>query len=118
MPPRAQPKSKPKPQQTLPAAPTQPQPDLKAVQEDLIKRLIRSGEWDRISAIFKDRLAESGWTDETSYQAKEHARQQPILNFQKLMKELTPKVEATVPADVVQEITALIRVFIDENVDK
>ncbi|KAG8851046.1 SAGA histone acetylase and TREX-2 complexes component [Tulasnella sp. 330] len=108
--------------------------ELEALKQTLIKRLIDTGEWNRssfivlfqtlmiwveksLSAILKDRLHESGWMDDVSNQAKEYARQQDPLHFKTLIQELTPKAEATVPDDVKEEITALLRTWIDENTE-
>jgi hypothetical protein len=67
---------------------TEPTPaEIANLQDALIKRLLQSGEWERyalaemngtirclplgrISSALKDRLTESGWTDETYHQAK------------------------------------------------
>jgi len=95
---------------------TEPTPaEIANLQDALIKRLLQSGEWERISSALKDRLTESGWTDETYHQAKEYARQQPKLQFQTLMTDFTPRVEATVPGDVKEDILELLRKFIREN---
>ncbi|KAG8887219.1 SAGA histone acetylase and TREX-2 complexes component [Tulasnella sp. 403] len=71
--------------------------ELAALQDSLVKRLIQTGEWDRISTVLKERLAESGWSDDTFHQAREHAQQQPKLHFQSLMNELVPKAEGPSP---------------------
>ncbi|KIO28910.1 hypothetical protein M407DRAFT_242834 [Tulasnella calospora MUT 4182] len=89
--------------------------DLKELQDNIVKRLIQTGEWDKISAVLKDRLSESGWTDDTYNNAKETARQQQQLHFKSLMTELVPNAEATVPAEIKEEILGLIRKFIEEN---
>ncbi|KAG9007768.1 SAGA histone acetylase and TREX-2 complexes component [Tulasnella sp. 427] len=89
--------------------------ELKELQDNIVKRLIKTGEWDRISAVLKDRLSESGWTDETYNNAKESARQQQPLHFKTLMTEMVPNAEAAVPPEVKEEVLALIRKFIEEN---
>ncbi|KAG8995018.1 SAGA histone acetylase and TREX-2 complexes component [Tulasnella sp. JGI-2019a] len=71
----------------------------------------------RLSAILKDRLDESGWMDDVSNKAKEYALQQDPLHFKTLVQELTPNAEATVPADIKEEITSLLRTWIDENTE-
>lgn len=107
----SKPGSKPKSQSSIDANSS----EVVTLQDSLIKRLIQSGEWDRISALLKEKLSESGWTDETYHQTREHARQQPRLHFRSLMEEVVPKVEANVPSSVKEEVLAMIKTFVEEN---
>ncbi|KAG8981782.1 SAGA histone acetylase and TREX-2 complexes component [Tulasnella sp. JGI-2019a] len=102
---------------SIPSGPPISPGELETLQQNLVKRLIITGEWNRLSAILKDRLDESGWMDDVSNKAKEYALQQDPLHFKTLVQELTPNAEATVPADIKEEITSLLRTWIDENTE-
>ncbi|KAG8945704.1 hypothetical protein FRC04_000563 [Tulasnella sp. 424] len=78
--------------------------DLKELQDNIVKRLIQTGEWDRHPVL----------TNTYSF-LPETARQQQQLHFKSLMTELVPNAEATVPAEIKEEILSLIRKFIEEN---
>ncbi|KAG8959927.1 SAGA histone acetylase and TREX-2 complexes component [Tulasnella sp. 419] len=94
------------------------QPDPAELQNAMMKRLIQTKEWDRISAILKERLSEHGWTDDIADRAKEDAKKQNSLNFKTLLENITPHAQNSIPQGVKDEIIALLREFIEANLEK
>jgi len=79
--------------------------------KELERRLGTSGEWDRIMRVLLHRLNERGWLDNMRDQSKEKARSMEPLNFEQLMSDMLPNAIATVPQEVKQEVTSMLMVF-------
>ncbi|RSH88227.1 SAGA histone acetylase and TREX-2 complexes component [Apiotrichum porosum] len=60
------------------------------------KRLLETGDWDRISRLLRQQLEESGFDDELKDLAKETARKQGAPSLAKLVADVTPAANATV----------------------
>jgi len=86
-----------------------------ALYPQIRKRLIESGEWDRIISTLKERLSENGWLDKVRDQSKETARAMNPLSFEKLLEDIDPQARSTVPPAIQKEITILIRAFVDKQ---
>ncbi|KAI0693563.1 transcription factor e(y)2-domain-containing protein [Cytidiella melzeri] len=85
------------------------------------RRMIESGEWDRLSATLSQRLAESGWVDDVHHRTKETARSagsQHEAKARQLMADVRDHAEGSVPPTVRQEIKALIRQYLESQIDK
>ncbi|KAJ6617904.1 transcription factor e(y)2-domain-containing protein [Mycena sp. CBHHK59/15] len=91
------------------------QADLDALQAQLQKRLLESGEWDRIKFILASKLNESGWTDDMRSRSKERARSMEALSFAKLWEELTSHAQSSVSLAVRKEVVALIRGYLEKQ---
>ncbi|KAH7923592.1 hypothetical protein BV22DRAFT_1068506 [Leucogyrophana mollusca] len=95
-----------------------PQPELDALYVQVHKRLVESGEWDRIHHLLASKLSESGWTDDLRHRTKERARVMDPLTFQALLEEITPQAKATVPLAVKREVTNAIKGYVKEQFEK
>ncbi|KAG1758425.1 transcription factor e(y)2-domain-containing protein [Suillus occidentalis] len=82
------------------------------------RRMIESGEWDRILHQLSSKLSESGWTDDLLHRAKENSRSMDPLSFQTILQELLSHAQTSVPLSVKREITTLIKQFVKEQFEK
>ncbi|KAH8109122.1 transcription factor e(y)2-domain-containing protein [Phellopilus nigrolimitatus] len=81
------------------------------------RRMVESGEWDRIFAALVARLNEIGWMDEFKLSAKEQARNMSTTRFKDLLTELEDQGHSSVPLAVKKEITNMIKTFVEKQVD-
>lgn len=79
------------------------------------RRLVESGEWDRIMSIFASKVNECGWADDLRHRSKEHARAMEPLSFEGLLNEFAPHVQTSLPPAVKHEIMALIRLYVEKQ---
>ncbi|KIK38185.1 hypothetical protein CY34DRAFT_809624 [Suillus luteus UH-Slu-Lm8-n1] len=82
------------------------------------RRMIESGEWDRILHQLSSKLSESGWTDDLLHRAKENSRSMDPLSLQTILQELLSHAQTSVPLSVKREITTLIKQFVKEQFEK
>ncbi|EJD00415.1 uncharacterized protein FOMMEDRAFT_142345 [Fomitiporia mediterranea MF3/22] len=78
------------------------------------RRIVESGEWDRIYAALIARLSELGWIDSLRHSARDHARH---MQFRDLLAEVEEQCNSSVPLAVRQEIMGLIRNFVEKQFD-
>jgi len=92
------------------------------IEAELLKslrdRLVKSGEWFKILQLFETKLNSTGWTDDLRNHAKGRARAQSKLNLQDLLTEVTPYGREHLPPSVRQDITNLIREWVEKNVEE
>ncbi|TDL20429.1 hypothetical protein BD410DRAFT_790913 [Rickenella mellea] len=88
-----------------------------ALYSQIHKRMVESGEWNRIYATLADKLNELGWIDELRHQGKEQARNMHPLQFSTLFADLDAHAQASVPLAVKQEIIGLIKSFVEKQLD-
>ncbi|KAF8582390.1 hypothetical protein K439DRAFT_1413322 [Ramaria rubella] len=77
------------------------------------RRLVQTGEWDRILALLALKLNESGWVDELRHRGKEAARNLDPLKFHALLEQVESHAQATTPLAIKQEIMKLITQFLE-----
>ncbi|CAL1702443.1 unnamed protein product [Somion occarium] len=82
------------------------------------RRLLESGEWDRIYRMLELKLNESGWMDELHDHAKELARQMYPISVRKMTDSVSSKASSEVPENVKAEVTAKIRQYLDSQLEK
>ncbi|CED83947.1 enhance of yellow 2 like protein [Phaffia rhodozyma] len=87
------------------------------IAQAIKKRMIESGEWNRILRTLKIRLEDSGWEDKVRADAREQARSMETLNLEALLQSITPTASSSVPKDVKSDVENMIRQFLDENVE-
>ncbi|KAL5522079.1 SUS1 [Sanghuangporus sanghuang] len=78
------------------------------------RRIVESGEWDRIYAALVARLSELGWIDTLRSSAKDHAHH---MRFRDLLAELEDQCNSSIPLSVRQEIMQMIRIFVEKQFD-
>jgi len=88
-----------------------------ATQREITSLLVSSGEWPKIQRLLSRRLTESGWDDSLRAFAQDKAREQSPLTLKNLVAAIGPFAHSSVPAEVRQEITQLIRRFLEEHVE-
>ncbi|KII84716.1 hypothetical protein PLICRDRAFT_57244 [Plicaturopsis crispa FD-325 SS-3] len=86
--------------------------------EQIQRRLVESGDWDRIQRLLAQKLNESGWTDDLRHQSKEKARASPPPTAHNLLEQLSPQARTTMPLAVRQEVMAIIRQHIEQQFEE
>lgn len=94
--------------------------DADALYTQVHRRMVESGDWDRILRVLSAKLSEQGWSDELYHRAKERARMMDPPLFKTILEEITLHGEdkATVPVSVRRETTAQIRQFVKDQFEK
>ncbi|EGN97482.1 hypothetical protein SERLA73DRAFT_124175 [Serpula lacrymans var. lacrymans S7.3] len=92
--------------------------DSNVLYSQVQRRLVESGEWDRMLRLLNAKLNESGWTDDLRHRAKEHARSVDAPTFQSLLEEISPQVQTTMPLAVKRELIATIRQYVEKQFEK
>ncbi|KAI6127081.1 hypothetical protein F5141DRAFT_1085390 [Pisolithus sp. B1] len=97
---------------------SKPTTDADALYKEVHRRMVESGEWDRILRVLSAKLSEQGWSDELYHRAKERARIMDPPLFKTILEEISLHGEATVPLSVKRETTAQIRQFVKDQFEK
>ncbi|KAG6333988.1 hypothetical protein ID866_5093 [Astraeus odoratus] len=92
--------------------------DTDALYSQVHRRMVESGEWDRILRTLSAKLSENGWSDDLYHRAKEHARTMDHLLFRTLLEEVSPSAQGTVPVAIKHEVTGQIRQFVKDQFEK
>ncbi|KAI0286252.1 hypothetical protein BC826DRAFT_1109035 [Russula brevipes] len=82
----------------------------------LQRRMVESGEWDRILLQLRYQLRDSGWMDSTHAQMLEHAYGLEQPSYRELLDEAI-KHAHDVPEAVKLQILSSIRSFLDKQVE-
>lgn len=90
--------------------------ELDGLFQQLQRRMVESGEWDRILLQLRYQLRDSGWMDSTRAQMLEHAYGTERASFRELLEETRTRVH-DVPEAVKQQILSSIRSFLDKQVE-
>ncbi|KAL4072007.1 transcription factor e(y)2-domain-containing protein [Scleroderma yunnanense] len=93
-------------------------PDSDALYEQVHRRMVESGEWDRILRVLSNRLSEQGWSGSVHDRAKERARTMDPPFFQTILEEVSRYAQATVPPAVKDEVTKKIREFVQAQFER
>jgi len=88
-----------------------------ALYAQLQRRMVQSGEWDRMSVQLAGLLNESGWLDDFKHRSKEMARNRDSVSFASLMAELRPQAEGAVSLAVKQEMLKAIRQYLEKQIE-
>ncbi|KAF8621716.1 hypothetical protein AX15_007576 [Amanita polypyramis BW_CC] len=88
---------------------------LDALYAQLRRRMIETGEWDKIMFVLSAKLSEDGWLDELKDYSKEKARVMEPLNFQPLLDDVLAYSQKSIPAQTEREIRALIRQCLEQQ---
>jgi len=92
-----------------------PSADTNALHGQIRRRLIETGEWDQIRAVMSAKLNESGWSDDVHHRSKELARNMVPLSFMRLLEEISPKAQTSIPLAVKREVSSLIRQHVEKQ---
>ncbi|KAI5992637.1 transcription factor e(y)2-domain-containing protein [Pisolithus marmoratus] len=92
--------------------------DADALYQQIHRRMVESGEWDRILRVLSAKLSEQGWSDDLYHRAKERARMMDPPLFKTILDEISLHAKATVPLSVKHEMTAQIRQFVKDQFEK
>ncbi|BEI80614.1 hypothetical protein CcaverHIS002_0111430 [Cutaneotrichosporon cavernicola] len=82
------------------------------------KRLIETGDWDRIARLLRQRLEESGFDDDLKDLAKEKARKAGAPSLAQLVTEVTPEAERLVKADLREALVSELEAVIEREVER
>ncbi|KIY44723.1 hypothetical protein FISHEDRAFT_77344 [Fistulina hepatica ATCC 64428] len=92
--------------------------DVETLYVELLKRLIETGEWDRIRARLTIKLNEAGILDQMKCRGGEKASVCDIpLSFRNVYDDLRSFAEATIPLSIEREIVASIQKFLESQVE-
>ncbi|KAI0791346.1 transcription factor e(y)2-domain-containing protein [Abortiporus biennis] len=89
-----------------------------ALYAQIQRRMVESGEWDRIRSILAGKLNEAGWVDNLHHKSKEMARDLSSISARRLSEELDPVAQTSVPQNVKDNAVALIRQFLETQIEK
>ncbi|KAF8331015.1 hypothetical protein F5887DRAFT_76839 [Amanita rubescens] len=89
--------------------------DLDALYAQLRRRMVETGEWDRIMFVLSSKLSEDGWLDELKDHSKEKARGTEHLAFQPLLDNVLAFTQKAIPVQIEKEIKSLIRQFLEQQ---
>ncbi|ORY25338.1 transcription factor e(y)2-domain-containing protein [Naematelia encephala] len=94
-----------------------PQPDPQ-VMDQVRRRLLETGDWDRISQLLRAKLEEVGWDDDLKDLAKEKARAQETPNLRDLLVEVNPQAQKMIPGSIRRAVLQEIEAVLDREVEK
>ncbi|KAE8210839.1 hypothetical protein CF327_g5339 [Tilletia walkeri] len=95
----------------------QQEDDISELFAALHQRMVQSGDWNRILGILRRMLEDCGYEESLQKFAADQAREQERLQLAPLLGVLSPYAKDTLPAHVRDHIGALIRDFLDRNVE-
>ncbi|CAK9784253.1 hypothetical protein CC85DRAFT_324891 [Cutaneotrichosporon oleaginosum] len=82
------------------------------------KRLLETGDWERIARLLRQRLEESGFDDDLKDLAKEKARKAGAPSLAQLVAEVTPEAERLVKADLREALVSELEAVIEREVER
>ncbi|KAF7973817.1 hypothetical protein HWV62_14198 [Athelia sp. TMB] len=91
--------------------------DTEGLYAQIQRRMVESGDWDRIQLMLSNKLNENGWTDDLRHKSKEHARAMEPLSFAVLLQEFTPEAQDSIPPAVRKEFMGMIRQYIEKQIE-
>ncbi|ETW76463.1 hypothetical protein HETIRDRAFT_53245 [Heterobasidion irregulare TC 32-1] len=97
--------------------PATTQSEIDTLYSQVHRRLVDSGEWDRISLSLKYKLNDEGWIDQLRGKSKEQARVMEPLSLRQLLELVEPSAQASVPETVKHQTLVLIRQFLEKQFD-
>jgi len=83
--------------------------------KEVHRRLVQTGEWERIVLLLATKLNEDGWVDEMRIRGKDIARTMDPPKFQKMLEQIEPHALSSIPLATKQEITSLIAQFLEKE---
>ncbi|TCD65465.1 SAGA histone acetylase and TREX-2 complexes component [Steccherinum ochraceum] len=89
-----------------------------ALYAQIQRRMVNSGDWDRISEALEAKLNESGWIDSLHDSSKETARAGESVSVGTLLESLGSQAASSVSPKVKEEIIQMIRQYLDTQLDK
>ncbi|KAK2459827.1 hypothetical protein APHAL10511_008148 [Amanita phalloides] len=89
--------------------------DTDALYAELRRRMIETGEWDRIASTLSSKLNEQGWLDNLMDYAKERARGMPDLTFQSLYDDVLVFAHKSLPVQIEKETKTLLRHHLEQQ---
>lgn len=86
----------------------------KEAKRNLLKRMERNGEKERLMQIFRSRLIECGWRDEVKEMARDTIRNHGLskVTVDELVSEILPRGKATMPENIKTELLEAVRNFV------
>ncbi|KAF8530128.1 transcription factor e(y)2-domain-containing protein [Hysterangium stoloniferum] len=79
------------------------------------RRLVQTGEWDRILGVLAQKLNETGWMDDMRHRGKEAARNLESPKFRTILEQVEPQAQSSIPLPVKQEVMVLITQFLEKE---
>ncbi|KAK0555550.1 SAGA histone acetylase and TREX-2 complexes component [Tilletia horrida] len=105
------------PPQDVAASQAPPEDDIAMLFTALHQRMVQSGDWNRVLTTLRRMLEDCGYEETLQKFAAEQAREQERLQLGPLLAVLSPYAKENLPAHVRDHIGALIRDFLDRNVE-
>ncbi|TFK71390.1 hypothetical protein BDN72DRAFT_455725 [Pluteus cervinus] len=88
-----------------------------ALYPHIQRRLVESGEWDRIRSLLFTRLNDVGWIDNVKSNSKERARDMESTSARGLLQELSSSVHSSIPPAVKRDVRSQIKVFLGQEIE-
>ncbi|KAL1408446.1 SAGA histone acetylase and TREX-2 complexes component [Vanrija albida] len=89
-----------------------------ALLDAIRKRLLETGDWERISRLLRTQLEESGFDDDVKDLAKEKARKAGAPSLGKLVAEVAPAAKGMVSDSVREAVVREIEAVLEREVEK
>jgi len=82
------------------------------------RRMVESGEWDRMLRVLSSKLSEHGWADEMRHHTKECARLMDPPSFRAILEEISSPAQANVPPAIKSEVLKLLRQYVKDQFER
>ena len=85
----------------------------------ITKKLVESGERDRLREILLKRLEDTGWREDVEQKVKKYGEKHGIENVQleDIIQELAPKASSLVSDDIKHDLKKHIQTFLEEQAE-
>ncbi|ORX33483.1 transcription factor e(y)2-domain-containing protein [Kockovaella imperatae] len=87
------------------------------VMDQIKKRLLETGDWERISRALRAQLEEAGWEDELKDLAKERVRAQSTPSLQALLEEISAQANKMIPPHIQKAVQQEIEAALEREVE-
>ncbi|SCV68867.1 BQ2448_988 [Microbotryum intermedium] len=101
---------------TIPTPSNATSAEAQQLESALRDRLVKSGEYDRLLILLKQRLNRSGWQDQVRGIAREQARRENV-KLLSLVDQVEPIALDLIPSNVKQEMEKSMAEFVKKNVE-
>ncbi|KAK0490747.1 hypothetical protein IW261DRAFT_1555924 [Armillaria novae-zelandiae] len=92
-----------------------PAADVDVYLKQILQRMIETGEWQRLKAMFTAQLDESGWTDQLRSSGRKLADEMKPLSIHDMLTDLNMNAHKSLPADARRSIQDAVRAYLNKQ---
>ncbi|THV03064.1 hypothetical protein K435DRAFT_775219 [Dendrothele bispora CBS 962.96] len=93
------------------------QADVENFRLQIQRRLIESGDWEKLMATFMTKLNESGWVDEMMQKGKNAAQDMEHPRFEAVRDALSHKAHKDIPLQIRRETLQSLKQYLEKQFD-